>query len=112
MLTGKEKRELRSEGHHLKPEIWVGKEGITDGTLTNVENAFNTKELLKIKLQESCPLEKELAGEILARKTHSELVQIIGSTILLFREQPEEKIKNRRAKKVLLITNNQAISFA
>lgn len=99
MLTGKEKRELRSEGHHLKPEIWVGKEGITDGTLTNVENAFNTKELLKIKLQENCPLEKELAGEILARKTHSELVQIIGSTILLFREQPEEKNQKPSRKK-------------
>ena len=51
MLSGKEKRLLRSKGNQLKAEIWIGKEGISDGTIHTMDNAFNTKELLKIKLQ-------------------------------------------------------------
>jgi len=86
MLSAKEKRALRSEGNKLKAEIWIGKEGISEGTLQAVENSFNTKALVKIKLQESCPLDKKAAADILARKCRAELVQIIGSAILLFRE--------------------------
>ncbi len=91
MLSAKEKRALRSEGNKLKAEIWIGKEGITDGTLQAVENSFNTKALVKIKLQEHCPLDKKAAADILARKGQAELVQIIGNSILLFRELPDEK---------------------
>jgi RNA-binding protein len=99
MLSGKEKRALRAEGHHLRPEVWIGKEGISDGALNNVNNALNTKELVKIKLQENCPLEKKEVGDILARKTHAQLVQILGNTILLYRQLEESENKNASAKK-------------
>lgn len=91
MLTGKEKRALRAQGNQLKAEIWVGKEGISEGTLQTLENSFNTKELVKIKLQENCPLDKKETAEILSRKSGADLVQIIGSTILLYRPLPEEE---------------------
>jgi RNA-binding protein len=90
MLSSKEKRALRASGNQLKTEIWIGKEGISAGTLMALENSFNTKELVKIKLQESCPLDKRQAAEILARKGHAELVQLLGNTILLYRPLPEE----------------------
>ena len=38
MLTGKEKRALRAEGNLLKAEVWIGKEGVTSGSITNIEN--------------------------------------------------------------------------
>ncbi|MCK6620577.1 MAG: ribosome assembly RNA-binding protein YhbY [Calditrichaceae bacterium] len=91
MLSGKEKRALRAQGNQLRTEIWVGKEGISEGTLKALENSFNTKELVKIKLQENCPLEKQEVADILCRKTRSELVQILGNTILLYRPLPEEQ---------------------
>lgn len=91
MLSGKEKRALRAQGNQLRTEIWVGKEGISEGTLKALENSFNTKELVKIKLQENCPLEKQEVADILCRKSHSELVQILGNTILLYRPLPEEQ---------------------
>ena len=90
MLTGKEKRTLRAEGNLLKPEVWIGKEGINEGSITNIENTFNTKELVKIKIQEGCPLDKKDVGEIICQKTGAELVQIIGRTLLLYKPFPQE----------------------
>ncbi len=91
MLGGKEKRALRAQGNQLRTEIWVGKEGISEGTLKALENSFNTKELVKIKLQENCPLDKQEVADILCRKSRSELVQILGNTLLLYRPLPEEQ---------------------
>ncbi len=89
MLTGKEKRSLRAMGNQLKTEIWIGKVGVSEGTFQAVENAFNTKELIKIKLLENCPLPKREVAGILSAKCRAELVQILGNTILLFRPLPE-----------------------
>lgn len=91
MLSGKEKRALRAQGNLLKTELWIGREGISEGTLKALENSFNTKELVKIKLQENCPLSKEEVADILSRKGQAELVQVIGNTILLYRPLPGEK---------------------
>jgi RNA-binding protein len=90
-LTGKQKRAFRAEGTHLKAEVWIGKEGVSDGTIQTIENSFNTKELVKIKLQDTSPLKKEEAAEIIRQRTNSEVVQIIGHTILIYRPFPEEK---------------------
>ncbi|NOX38395.1 MAG: ribosome assembly RNA-binding protein YhbY [Calditrichaeota bacterium] len=91
MLTGKQKRALRARGNRLKPELWIGKEGISDGTIQTLENSFNTKELVKVKLQENCPLSRHQVAEILCQRTGAELVQILGNTILLFRPLPEDE---------------------
>ncbi len=85
MLTGKQKRALRARGNRLRCELWIGKDGISDGTLASLNNSFNTKELVKVKLQESCPLEKREAADILTRKAHAQLIQILGNTVLLYR---------------------------
>jgi RNA-binding protein len=90
VLTGKEKRALRAEGSLLKPEVWIGKEGVTSGSITNIENTFNTKELVKIKLQDSCPSDKKEVVEIICKKTDAELVQILGRTLLFYKPFPQE----------------------
>ncbi|MFQ5583315.1 MAG: ribosome assembly RNA-binding protein YhbY [Calditrichia bacterium] len=91
MLTGKEKRLLRAEGNRLKAEVWIGKEGISAGSITTIENSFNTKELVKIKLQDNCPQDKKEVAEMLCQKTGAELIQILGNTLLLYRPFPEEE---------------------
>lgn len=90
MLTSKDRSRLRAQGHHLRPELWVGKEGISEGTLTTLGNSFNTKELVKIKLQESCPLDRKEAAALLADGIGADVVHILGNTILLYRPMPEE----------------------
>jgi len=90
-LAGKQARHLRALGHHLSPVAMIGKEGVTDGLLKSVEAVLTAHELIKVKLQEGCPLEKTEAAELLARKTRAKIAQIIGRTVLLYRENPEKQ---------------------
>ncbi len=90
MLNGKEKKELRSAGNRLKPEVWIGKEGVTDGIVNATKNAFNTKELVKLKILENCEEDKESVARRLSDETESEVVQIVGNVILLYHPLPEE----------------------
>lgn len=91
-LTGKQKRALRAEATRLKPEVWVGKDGISEGTIQTMNKALNTKELVKIKILENCPMDKRDAADIISRKSGSEVVQVIGNIILLYRPLPEERV--------------------
>ncbi len=89
-LTGKAARHLRGLGHHLSPTAMIGKEGVTDGVVKSVAAVLTAHELIKVKIQENCPLGKEEAAELLARRTKSRIAQIIGRTFLLYRENPEK----------------------
>ncbi|MEJ2635463.1 MAG: YhbY family RNA-binding protein [Calditrichia bacterium] len=90
-LTGKEKRELRALGNRLKAEVHLGKEGVSEGTIRTIENSFNTKELIKIKLLETCPVDRDEAAGLLSEKTGAEIVQVLGNTILLYRQLSEDE---------------------
>lgn len=91
MLTGKQKRYLRSLAHHLDPVMQVGKGGVTDNLLEQVGLAFNTKELIKVSILNNFEGEKEEAAEQLAAGTGAELVQLIGKTVVLYRESTDNK---------------------
>jgi len=70
-------------------EIWIGKEGISQGTVQTIENSFQTKELIKLKVLDTCPIPKEEVAERLASLTSSQVIQILGNTILFYRPFPE-----------------------
>ena len=91
-LTPKQRAHLRSLAHHLKPILHVGKEGLTEAAVTAVEQAFNTRELLKVKVTDGAPITAREAGdEIAARVEGAHHVQTIGRTVVLYRagEKPE-----------------------
>ncbi len=90
-LTPKQRAHLRSLAHHLKPIQQVGKEGLTDSLARMVQDAFNTRELLKVKIQEAAPLSAREAGDSLVQRVAgAEHVQTIGRTIVLYRRHPEK----------------------
>ena len=89
-LTGKQKKFLRSLGHHLSPLVIVGREGITDNLIASCDQAIEAHELVKIKLGQNCPLDKKDAAEQLTAQTDSQLVQLIGKTVLLYRANAEK----------------------
>lgn len=90
-LTSKQRAHLRKLAHHLKPVVLVGTDGITPAVLDSVLDAFNTRELLKVKLQESAPLDvREAADEISDRLDHVHAVQTIGRTAVLYRADSDE----------------------
>ncbi len=86
MLTPKNKAYLKGLANHLKAQINLGKGEIDEGVITSVNNSLEAHELIKIKiLQNSNELCEDLATQI-AKKTKSEVVDIIGRTIILYRE--------------------------
>jgi len=89
MLTGKQKHYLRAIGHNLKPLVLVGKKEIEDSLIQETNAALECHELIKIKLLESCVLDKLEAARILAEGCKADIAQILGKTILLYR--PAEK---------------------
>ena len=88
-LTGKQARHLRGLGHHLSPVAMIGKEGLSESLIASVNEVLTAHELIKVKVQENCPLERKEAAEALARQTKSSVAQIIGKTFLLYRENKD-----------------------
>ncbi|AWI12920.1 MULTISPECIES: ribosome assembly RNA-binding protein YhbY [Bacillaceae] len=91
MLTGKQKRFLRSKAHHLVPIFQVGKGGVNDNMIRQIADALEARELLKISVLQNCEEDKETVAEKLSRGADAELVQIIGNTIVLYKESRENK---------------------
>ncbi|MFO3718353.1 ribosome assembly RNA-binding protein YhbY [Staphylococcus felis] len=91
VLTGKQKRYLRSKAHHIDPIFQIGKSGINSNMITQLDETLEKRELIKIHiLQNNLDDKQELANE-LSEQTNSHLVQLIGSMIVLYRESKESK---------------------
>jgi len=90
VLTGKQRRHLRALGHELKPTVQVGRNGIDDGVVAAIEQALVDHELVKIKLGEAAELDRHDAADAIARRTGSEIAQVLGNTLLLYRADPDD----------------------
>ncbi|HEY2420858.1 MAG TPA: ribosome assembly RNA-binding protein YhbY [Neobacillus sp.] len=91
MLTGKQKRFLRSKAHHLDPIFQVGKGGVNENMVKQIADALEARELFKISILQNCEVDKSVVAEQLAKGAGAEIVQIIGSTIVLYKESVEKK---------------------
>jgi RNA-binding protein len=91
MLTGKQKRFLRSEAHHLTPIFQVGKGGVNEHLIKHIEEAIESRELIKISILQNCEDDKQEVAQALAKETRSELVQLIGLTVVLYKPSKNNK---------------------
>ncbi|MGG0716411.1 ribosome assembly RNA-binding protein YhbY [Robertmurraya massiliosenegalensis] len=91
MLTGKQKRFLRSKAHHLTPIFQVGKGGVNDNMIKQISEALEVRELLKISVLQNCEEDRDTVAEKLSNGCRAELVQVIGNTIVLYKESKENK---------------------
>lgn len=91
MLTGKQKRFLRSKAHHLNPIFQVGKGGVNDNLIKQIGEALEVRELIKVSILQNCDEERNEVGHALSKGARAELVQIIGNTIVLYKESRENK---------------------
>jgi len=90
MLTGKQRRHLRALAHELKPIVQVGKDGLDTGLIAAIDRALVDHELVKVKLGEAAGLDRHEAADALASKTHSQVAQVLGNIVLLYRAHPDE----------------------
>ncbi len=92
MLTTKQKVFLRSLAQTEKPMFQIGKDAISDNLIKTVNNAFRTHELIKITVLKNVSDDiREIAFD-LARLTKSEMVQVIGRQVILYKKAKEPKI--------------------
>jgi RNA-binding protein len=90
VLSSKQRRHLRSLAHSLKPVVQMGQGGIDDGLVAAIEQALLDHELIKVKIGENAGMEREEAAEQIATKTKSDVAQVIGNIVLLYRAHPDD----------------------
>ncbi len=87
-LTGSERARLSAMAHGLKPLVQVGRDGVTEAQIENIDRALEDHELIKVRFLGRKEEKRELSGEI-SERTGSELVGLIGNVAILYRESPD-----------------------
>jgi RNA-binding protein len=89
-LSGKQRRALRALGHHLKAILQVGHGGVSPSLVAAVEQALLDHELVKVRVLETSPEPRAEAAAALATATGSEVAQVLGRMVLLYKAHPDK----------------------
>ena len=84
-MTSKQRAMLRSMANTMETILYVGKEGVTDGTVKEAYDALEARELIKGCVQQGAPLTAKEAQEAICEKTGAEPVQCIGRRFVMYR---------------------------
>ena len=91
MLNSRQRAQLRGLANSLDTIFQIGKGGVTENTVKQVNDALEAREIIKLRTLETSPVSSREAAEQLAEKTHSDVVQVIGSRFVLYRESRDNK---------------------
>ena len=94
MLTKKDRITLRSMAQTLPDLVYIGKDGVTDNVLKQVEDNLFAHELIKIKVQNTCEEDKNDIADYLAEQLEADVVTTIGTKIVLYKLSKKSKIKH------------------
>ena len=102
MLTSKQRAKLKSIGANTDTLYQMGKNEIDENYIISLNAAFDAKELIKIKILETALYTAKEAAQILAERTDSEVVQVIGSKVLLYRRsrKPDKRELSKIVEKI------------
>lgn len=91
MLTSKQRAHLRSIAQSYNTIFFVGKQGIGDELVKQLDDVLNSRELIKVGVQENCEYTAREAADQIAELTKSEVVQVIGRKFVLWRRSKDPK---------------------
>ena len=94
MITSKQRAYLRGMASTAETIFQLGKEGIGETFVKQIDLALEKRELIKLKILETAPIDAREAAEQLAHATRSNIVQVIGHKVVLYRAASE--VKNRK----------------
>jgi RNA-binding protein len=83
------RKALRAAGHHLSPVVQVGKEGVTEAVLRQLDAQLLAHELVKVKVGTESPEDRFEAAGRLGEAAGAQVAQILGRTVLVYRRHPE-----------------------
>ncbi len=84
-MTSKQRAYLKSLASNLDPVFQVGKSSLTPQVTEAIREAFNTRELIKVAVLKNCMDDPREIAELVAERTHSQVVQVIGKKIVLYK---------------------------
>ena len=88
-ISGKRRADLRAEAHHLVATVHIGQQGFSPALIASLDDALRTHELVKVQIGRGVEVKAKDAATQLAQAVHADVVQVIGKTTTLFRENPE-----------------------
>lgn len=94
-----QKKTLKTRAHPLKPVVWLGHEGLTPAVLAEIKLAFDTHELIKVKIP---GIERDARKVLVAQivvETLCELVQLMGQIVTLYRQKEKQNVSTGTPKK-------------
>lgn len=91
MLNSRQRAQLRAMANDYETILQVGKFGVNDNTVKQVKDALEARELIKLRILETCPTSVRETADALADKTESDVVQVIGSRFILYKESKNNK---------------------
>ena len=91
-MTSKQRAKLRGLANSIDTILQVGKGGIGQALITQVDDALTARELIKMRALETAPLSAREASEQLAERCQAEVVQVIGTKFILYRRNPEKPV--------------------
>lgn len=89
MLTSKQRSYLRSLANNIESIIQIGKNGVDESVIKQVDEALTARELIKLNTLKNCPLTSKEACEDVCAKVSAEEVQVIGSKFIIYRESKD-----------------------
>lgn len=92
MITGKQRAYLRGLAQKLTPIFQIGKNGIEENFIIQVEEALEKRELIKIKVLENSGLETRAASDLICEKIGAEGIQAIGNKIVIYKESKKNPV--------------------
>ena len=90
MLTSKQRATLKGIAATEDTILQVGKNGVIDTLVSQVSDALKAREIVKMKVLDGAMLTADEAARELAEKTKSEVVQVIGNKLVLFKRNPQK----------------------
>ncbi len=90
-MTSKQRAYLKGLAMKIEPVFQIGKSGLSPEVTEAVRETFNTRELVKIAVLKNCLEDPNQIAEALAARTGSQLVQVIGKKIVLYKESKNNK---------------------
>lgn len=89
-MTSKQRAYLMSLASNLQPIFQIGKASLTPEITEAISESFNKKELIKIAVLKNCFDDPKEIAQILAERTHSQVVQVIGKKIVLYKPDKDK----------------------
>ena len=94
-MNSKERAELRAAANKLEPVIYIGKDGLSENTVKEADDALRARELIKLSVQKTCELPAREASIILCNELGADGIQVIGRRFCIYRKNPDAEIQKK-----------------